>query len=55
MLPETEAILKRAAGGSNHVPTLLDEVARIIGQLKDVAGDADVSAQDGEESDFPSD
>ena len=36
VLPQTQDVLTRAAGGSSGVPTLLDEIARIIGQLKEI-------------------
>jgi hypothetical protein len=36
VLPETEAIFTLAAGGSDKVPTLLDELAQIIARLKEL-------------------
>ena len=36
VFPETVAILRQAAGGSDKVPTLLDELAQIIARLKEL-------------------
>lgn len=47
VLPQTADILKRAAGGSRGVPTLLDEIAQIIAHLRDVDGVANPNTDDG--------